>query len=147
MSATAFERALDETMFERLCQHEGDLAAAILLGLDVVGADAKRTDLSSPPSDPDEAAGAVYYRRDPNAPDYPRKVALVSLLGPLHEGEPGWPPPWPLDPASTDDERKLATSVKRWDSMKPATAGSFATPSRWHLTAVRPLRAVQAAHR
>jgi hypothetical protein len=106
MSATAFERALDEMMFERLCRHEaGHLAAAILLGLDVVGADAKRTYLSSPPSDLDEAAGAVYYRRDPNDPDYPRKVALVSLLGPLHEGEPGWPPPWPLDPASTDDER------------------------------------------
>jgi hypothetical protein len=63
MSATAFERALDEMMFERLCRHEaGHLAAAILLGLDVVGADAKRTYLSSPPSDLDEAAGAVDYR-------------------------------------------------------------------------------------
>jgi hypothetical protein len=62
------------------------------------------------------------------APDTAADFAMALLLGPLAVAQPGWPPEWPLDPQTKDeDARQLAVLA---DYMKIDESGWLALVKR-----------------
>jgi HK97 family phage prohead protease len=114
LDPATLERAVEIHGHRRLAEHEAaHAAAALLLGLHVQEARAPFHTLADlEDGDPNDAAGQVLLA-GPDGDDGRRKVAIVTIAGPLENSRAGWPPTWPLSNTPTHgDEADLVEGVK-----------------------------------